>query len=82
MKIVNAILIITLASGAALAEPTSQSLVSAALERTTHQVKYDGSYYAIPYPGGDVPDDVGVCTDVVIGCFPKHQGSPCPGPVV
>jgi uncharacterized protein YijF (DUF1287 family) len=46
-------------------------LVAAAIERTNHEVVYDGSYRAIEYPGGDVPDDVGVCTDVVIRAYRK-----------
>ena len=28
--------------------------------------RYDGAYEQIPYPGGDVPMERGVCTDVVI----------------
>jgi uncharacterized protein YijF (DUF1287 family) len=36
---------------------------------TTHTVRYDGSYQRIAYPGGDVPDQVGVCTDVVIRSY-------------
>jgi D-alanyl-D-alanine dipeptidase len=28
--------------------------------------RYDGRYERIPYPGGDVPRSIGVCTDVVI----------------
>jgi uncharacterized protein YijF (DUF1287 family) len=28
--------------------------------------RYDGRYEHIPYPGGDVPRTIGVCTDVVI----------------
>ena len=32
---------------------------------------YDGSYRRIAYPGGDVPDTIGVCTDVVIRAFRK-----------
>jgi uncharacterized protein YijF (DUF1287 family)/L,D-peptidoglycan transpeptidase YkuD (ErfK/YbiS/YcfS/YnhG family) len=28
--------------------------------------RYDGRYEAISYPGGDVPREIGVCTDVVI----------------
>ena len=47
----------------------SRRLVDAAVERTRHRVRYDGAYRRIPYPGGDVPDDVGVCTDVVIRSF-------------
>jgi len=30
---------------------------------------YDGSYLSIDYPGGDVPDNLGVCTDVVIRSY-------------
>ena len=44
-------------------------LVSAAIERTTHKVRYDGSYVSIKYPGGDVPENTGVCTDVVIRTY-------------
>ena len=29
-------------------------------------VEYDGSYERLAYPGGDVPMERGVCTDVVI----------------
>ncbi len=47
----------------------SRRLVDAALERTRHQVRYDGSYRRIHYPGGDVPKNVGVCTDVVIRSY-------------
>ncbi|VAW75336.1 Uncharacterized protein YijF [hydrothermal vent metagenome] len=45
------------------------SFIKAAKERTTHDVTYDGSYFSIPYPGGDVPSNIGVCTDVVIRSF-------------
>jgi len=41
----------------------------AALERTTHKVRYDGSYKKIPYPMGDVAPNIGVCTDVVIRSY-------------
>jgi len=47
----------------------ANQLVGAAVERTNHQVRYDGSYRQIDYPGGDVPDNVGVCTDVVIRSY-------------
>jgi len=46
-------------------------LVDAAIERTTHQVEYDPAYVVIPYPGGDVPDDKGVCSDVVVRAYRK-----------
>lgn len=52
-------------------EPTgfSQDLVQAAIERTRHEVVYDGSYSSIAYPGGDVPEGIGVCTDVIIRSY-------------
>ena len=46
-----------------------QKLVKAALERTTHSVRYDPKYVRMKYPGGDVPADTGVCTDVVIRSY-------------
>ncbi|MBU1311316.1 MAG: DUF1287 domain-containing protein [Gammaproteobacteria bacterium] len=52
-----------------MAEPFSDKLVTAALERTEHQVRYDGRYLRIAYPNGDVPADIGVCTDVVIRSY-------------
>ena len=44
-------------------------LVAAAEERTHHEVRYDPAYVRIPYPGGDVPADTGVCTDEVIRAY-------------
>ena len=49
----------------------SKKLINAAIERTKHNVRYDGSYRKISYPGGDVPDNVGVCTDLVIRSYRK-----------
>lgn len=41
-------------------------LAHAALDRTRHVVRYVPDYVRLPYPGGDVPADTGVCTDEVI----------------
>jgi uncharacterized protein YijF (DUF1287 family) len=46
-----------------------QRLVAAAVERTSHHVRYDSSYVRIPYPEGDVPADTGVCTDEIIRSY-------------
>jgi uncharacterized protein YijF (DUF1287 family) len=46
-----------------------QKLSAAAIERTNHAVRYVGSYVQIPYPGGDVPSDTGVCTDEIIRSY-------------
>jgi hypothetical protein len=44
-------------------------LSDAALKLTKNKVTYDPSYFSIGYPNGDVPDDKGVCTDVVIRAY-------------
>lgn len=46
-------------------------LVEAAIDRTNHNVRYDGRYVVIDYPNGDVPADIGVCTDVIIRAYRK-----------
>ena len=46
-------------------------LVEAAIDRTTHHVRYDASYLSIDYPNGDIPDNIGVCTDVIIRSYRK-----------
>ena len=46
-----------------------KDLVDAALYRTTQNITYDGTYRVIAYPNGDVPSNVGVCTDVVIRSY-------------
>ena len=46
-------------------------LVRAALDRTLVAVRYDPAYVSLKYPGGDVPPDTGVCTDVVIRSYRK-----------
>jgi uncharacterized protein YijF (DUF1287 family) len=49
----------------------TEELVRAAVAQTAVRVTYDGSYRKIPYPGGDVPDHTGVCTDLVIRAYRK-----------
>jgi len=46
-----------------------KKLVTAAVERTHHTIRYDPAYVGIPYPNGDVPADTGVCTDEVIRSY-------------
>ena len=50
---------------------TGVSLSDAALELTHQNVIYDGSYFSIDYPNGDVPSNKGVCTDVIIRAYRK-----------
>lgn len=63
--------LLTLACINANAASFEEDIVSALLERTTHDVAYDGAYRSIGYPGGDVPENVGVCTDVIIRSYRK-----------
>ncbi len=46
-----------------------RKLSDAAIERTRHIVRYDPSYVRIPYPGGDVSPETGVCTDEIIRSY-------------
>lgn len=49
----------------------SHKLSNAALQRLKSRVTYDGKYLKIGYPWGDVPSNIGVCTDVVIRSYRK-----------
>jgi len=49
--------------------PSSDELVKAAIDRTKSTVRYDSSYRSINYPNGDVPANLGVCTDVIIRSY-------------
>lgn len=49
----------------------ANKLSNAALSRLNSRVRYDGSYLKIGYPWGDVPANIGVCTDVVIRSYRK-----------
>lgn len=44
-------------------------LSDAALALTQVEVRYDPSYFSIPYPNGDVPANKGVCSDVIIRAY-------------
>lgn len=52
------------------AEPEFFSqLAQAAESQLAHKVTYNSAYYAIPYPMGDIPAHLGVCSDVVIRAY-------------
>ena len=48
---------------------TAQALINAAVGQTDDGVSYNGAYFSIPYPGGDVPAQYGVCTDVIVRAY-------------
>src|ERR1700688_4325964 len=56
-------------SAAASRQEFTRRLVAAAMERTHHTVRYVSEYVRIPYPGGDVPANTGVCTDEIIRSY-------------
>src|ERR1700732_4695594 len=76
-----AVLALVFACAVALASPQTtvldansnliflHKLVAAAIDRPHYDVRYDPSYVRIPYPGGDVPENTGVCTDEVIRVY-------------
>ena len=53
------------------AATATEQVVTAALEQLDQTLYYDPSYQRLAYPGGDVPLDRGVCTDVVVRAFRK-----------
>jgi uncharacterized protein YijF (DUF1287 family) len=55
--------------GAGASPAWAERLVAAAVAQTRSRVVYDGSYRRIAYPGGDVPETIGVCTDLVIRAY-------------
>jgi uncharacterized protein YijF (DUF1287 family) len=55
----------------ALSHNFEKDIVAAAIDQTQQKVRYDGSYFSIAYPNGDVPANVGVCSDVVIRAYRK-----------
>ena len=59
--------------GASTTRPATHPLVAAARRQIDVTVVYDPAYVVLPYPGGDVPQDRGVCTDVVIRAL-RTQG--------
>lgn len=50
----------------AMPSPQALQLVQAAESQIGKTLVYDGSYVQLDYPGGDLPLERGVCTDVVI----------------
>ena len=56
-------------SGQTGAPSFAERLVKAALESVQHTVRYDPAYVVLDYPNGDVPADMGVCTDEVIRSY-------------
>jgi uncharacterized protein YijF (DUF1287 family) len=56
-------------SVAEMAPGPVRSLIESAVRQTKTTTGYTQNYFVIPYPNGDVPEETGACTDVVIRSF-------------
>jgi uncharacterized protein len=73
---ISGLLILLVLTSFSLANPSptfSERLVSSAQKQIGLTNYYDPTYRKIGYPGGDVPMDRGVCTDVIIRAL-RDQG--------
>ncbi len=73
---IPAICLMLVSSSAGLAEeppsdlqPDLQRIIQSAYAQVGVTLRYDPSYVSIPFPGGDVPIDRGVCTDVIVRAY-------------
>ncbi len=56
------------------ARADSLDIVQAARKQVGVTVIYDGGYRPLAYPGGDVPAERGVCTDVIVRALRASRG--------
>ncbi len=59
-------LVLLLAAGGLSAQTTGPAVAEAAASQIGKTTRYDPSYQRLNYPMGDVPEESGVCSDVVI----------------
>lgn len=53
------------------APPQLKQMLDGAIAQAGVTTGYDPAYVALEYPGGDVPEKTGVCSDVVVRAFRK-----------
>lgn len=53
------------------ASPQLKQMLEGAIAQAGVTTSYDPAYVALDYPGGDVPEKTGVCSDVVVRAFRK-----------
>lgn len=51
--------------------PQVKQVIASAIDQTRLTTGYDPAYVSIAYPGGDVPLETGVCSDVIVRAFRK-----------
>ncbi len=69
MKLFSLLLFIPFFQVGIYAQTFTDKLCAAAEKLTLKEVKYDPSYFSMKYPGGNPPEGIGVCTDVVIWAY-------------
>ncbi|MBC8102864.1 MAG: DUF1287 domain-containing protein [Cytophagales bacterium] len=52
-----------------LLSPAVRKVVDNAVVQTRTTLIYDPAYVSIPYPGGDIPSERGVCADVIVRAY-------------
>lgn len=70
-RIFLSVLILSASASAFGSDAQGLKLVEAAKAQIGVTLRYDSRYQRIPYPGGDIPLDRGVCTDVLIRAYRK-----------
>jgi len=70
MRVLLLTLLVLATARADLPEPVVK-LLAGARAQIGVTTSYDPAYTVLQYPGGDVPEDRGVCTDVVIRAYRK-----------
>jgi uncharacterized protein YijF (DUF1287 family) len=68
-SVVLIMLVMTACAGVCAQDDFAERLSDAAIQLTGDQVVYDPAYYAMDYPNGNVPEDRGVCSDVVVRAY-------------
>lgn len=66
IRVFSLIFLFTVSSFSQVAEEKTLTISSAARAQIGKTISYDPSYQSLDYPGGDVPIEKGVCTDVII----------------
>lgn len=66
--------VVALTSGA-FGRAGNQDIVTAARQQVGVTIHYDPAYRRLAYPGGDVPADRGVCTDVIVRALRTARGA-------
>lgn len=72
-KLFNTLVFISTISIAVGQSSFYDKLADSALTLTKQIVRYDPTYFQLNYPNGDVPQNKGVCTDVVIRAYRKFS---------